>query len=485
MSGAMAPGAADPARIEAALAAVEPVRVARDAERAEGRAWIVGGAVRDAIRGVAVLDLDLALDGDVEAYARSLARAGGGHSFELSDAFATWRVSAREGTWTIDVAAMRGDSIEADLSLRDFTVNAIAVPLGGGEVLDPTGGLGDLERGVLRSVSDHSFADDPLRILRAARLAASLGLELDHDTALQARAVAGRAAEPAGERQLTELAALISGPDPLRGLELLDGVGATAEVLPEVEALRGVGQSTNHHLDAHGHTLEVLRRLLEVEADLPRFAGDEADEVGAVLAEPLADGMTRGGALRFAALLHDIGKPATRVEQEGWVSFKGHDAVGADMVRVLFRRLRASRRLAETVAAMTRDHLVLGFMVRERPLPPRRVWEYLIRTGEEAIDTTLLTVADRLSAQGGGVPEEAIQGHLELAREMLAAAVPWRRDGPQPPLLRGDEIAAEMGIEPGPELGLAVRELEAAQYAGEVSDREGAVAHLRRWHADR
>ena len=122
---------------------------------------------------------------------------------------------------------------------------------------------------------------------------------------------------------------------------------------------------------------------------------------------------------------------------------------------------------------MTRDHLVLGFMVRDRPLPPRRVWEYLRRTGAEAIDTTLLTVADRLSAQGGGVPDAAIEGHLELAREMLAAAVAWERDGPPEPLLRGDEIAAEVGIEPGPELGEAVAELEAAQYAGEVADRDG------------
>ena len=128
-----------------------------------------------------------------------------------------------------------------------------------------------------------------------------------------------------------------------------------------------------------------------------------------------------------------------------------------------------------------RDHLVLGFMVRERPLPPRRVWEYLSRTTPQSVDTTLLTVADRLSAQGGGVPEEAIRGHLELAEDMLAAGVAWEREGPPAPLLRGNEIAAAAGIEPGPALGEAVRELEAAQYAGEVTDRDGAVAHLRAW----
>ncbi len=201
--------------------------------------------------------------------------------------------------------------------------------------------------------------------------------------------------------------------------------------------------------------------------------------------QPLADELTRGDALRFAALLHDIGKPATRTERDGWVSFIGHDEVGAEMIGELCRRLKTSRRFATHLAAMTRDHLILGFMVRERPLAPRRVWEYLSRTGPEAVDTTLLTVADRLSAQGDGVPDEAITGHLELAREMLGWAVEWELEGPDEPLLRGDEIAGETGIAPGPDLGLAVSELQGAQYADEVTTREEAVAHLRAWAGER
>jgi len=256
-------------------------------------------------------------------------------------------------------------------------------------------------------------------------------------------------------------------------------------VLPEVAAMRGVGQSANHHLDAHDHTIEVLRRALEVENDLPTYCGDAADAVAELLASPLADELTRGDALRWAALLHDIGKPATRTERDGWVSFLGHDAIGAEMVAALCRRLRTSRRFAEHLAAITRDHLVLGFMVRERPLPPRRIWDYLSRTAPQSVDTTLLTVADRLSAQGGGVPEEAIEGHLQLAREMIGAAVAWEREGPPEPLLRGDEIAAEVGIEAGPALGEAVAELEAAQYTGEVTGRAAAIEHLRAWSAGR
>jgi putative nucleotidyltransferase with HDIG domain len=469
------------ARIEEVLGRTAPLAVAREALGAEARAWVVGGAVRDALRGIAVGDLDLALDGDVAGAARAIAAAGEGHAFELSGEFSTWRVTARDRSWTLDVAGLRGGSIEDDLAARDFALNAIAVPLCGGDPIDPAHGIEDLGRGVLRAVSERSFADDPLRLLRAARLATGLGLEVDDGTAELARAEARRAAEPAGERQLAELSALVTGPDPVRGIELLRRIDVLEVVLPEVAALHGVGQSANHHLDAYDHTLEVMQRMREVEADLPRYAGEVADEVGAALAEPVGDGLTREGALRFASLLHDVGKPQTRVERDGWISFKGHDEVGAAMVRSLFGRLRSSRRLADSVATMTRDHLVLGFMVRERPLPPRRVWDYLSRTGELAIDTTLLTVADRLSAQGGGVPDAAIEGHLALAREMLAAAVELRRDGPPEQLLRGDELAAELGIEPGPRLGEAVRELAAAQYAGEVTSREEAVAHMLRW----
>jgi poly(A) polymerase len=457
------------------------VRLARQALQGEDEIWIAGGAVRDAALGRAVTDLDLAVGGDPERAAKAVADAGDGHAFELSAEFATWRAVARDHAWQVDATALRGATIEADLAARDFTLGAVAVPLAGGATIDPFGGLGDLDRRLLRAVSENAFRDDPLRLLRAARLAADLGLELDPDTAALARSRAALAAEPAGERQLAELRLLLGGPDPLRGLGLLDELGLTAVVLPELEALRGVGQGPNHHLDVHGHTLAVLERTLEVEGDLERFAGERAVDARALLAEPLADEMSRATALRFGALFHDIAKPATRAEHDGNVTFIGHDSVGAETIGGICRRLRASARLTRHLQALTRHHLRLGFMVHEAPLPPRRVHEYLRATQPVAPDVTLLTVADRLSARGGGpfATEEAIQAHLDLAREMLAAALDWHRDGPPEPLLRGDELAAELEISRGPELGDLLAELEAAQYAGEVSTREQAIERAR------
>jgi poly(A) polymerase len=444
--------------------------------------WIVGGAVRDAALGDEVRDLDLAVAGDPKPIARAIAAELGDHAFELSAEFRTWRVVSRRHGWQVDLTALRSGSIEADLAERDFTIGAVAVPLGEGEALDPYSGLADLDARVLRAVSERSFVGDPLRLLRAARLAAQLGLDLDAETAQLARAAASHAADPAGERQLAELRQLVGGPDPLRGLRLLDELGVTAVVLPELEELRGVEQGPNHHLDVHGHTIAVLEHTLEVEADLGRFAGERAAEVAALLDEPLADEVDRRTALRFGALLHDIAKPATRQERDGFVGFRGHDEVGAEVIAGICRRLRTSRRLTQHLQGLARHHLRLGFLIPEMPLPPRRVHAYLRATEPVAVDVTLLTIADRLSARGHGpiASPEMVAAHLQLAREMIAAALDWRREGPPAPLLRGDEIAVELGIEPGPELGSALAELEAAQYAGEVTDRAGALQHLRR-----
>ena len=466
-----------------ALARAPTIVAARRALGERADVWVVGGGVRDAALGRDVLDADLALAGDPAEAARQIASETRGPAFELSCEFATWRVLL-PGGGHLDVTALRGDRIEEDLRLRDFTANALAVPLAelAAAPLDPTGGLADLERRLLRAASERSFEDDPLRILRAARLAAGLRFELQGETRELARASSARAGEPAGERQFAELRLLVGGPDPVRGLRLLDELDATPAVLPEFAALHGVGQNPNHHLDVHGHTVEVLSNLLDVEADLERYAGESAGEVRTLLAEPLADSLTRGEALRFGAILHDTGKPATRREQGGLVSFIGHDREGARVVRDACARLRTSRATARHLEALAFHHLHLGFMATEHPLARRRLYDYLRLTEPVAADVTLLTVADRLAARGTGPTASAqmIEAHLELARAVLPAALAWHRDGPPRAPVAGDELAAALGIAPGPELGRLLGEIEAAVFAGEVSERDSAIELARR-----
>jgi poly(A) polymerase len=470
-----------PAGLQERIDEAAPVRIAREAIGGDAEAWIVGGAVRAAALGREIEDLDIAIAAREEDAARALAREAGGHAFPLSDEFGTWRVVDREHVPIADVTLLRGGSIEADLGERDFTVGAVAVPLAGGTPLDPHGGLADLEARRLRVVSERSFVEDPLRLLRAARLGAELGLDPVDETLELARAEAGRAAEPAGERQFAELRRLVAGPDPLRGLELMDEMRITGGVLPELEALKGVEQSPNHHLDVHGHTIEVLRRLLEVEHDLERYSGENGERTRAYRAEPLADELSRGGALRFGALVHDFAKPATRQQQGEFVTFMGHDRAGVKVVAGMCARLHTSRTLRRHLQGLTFHHLRLGFMVHERPLPPRRVYEYLRHTDPVSADVTLLTVADRLSARGEGpvASEEVIGAHLALARQMLAAALDWHEGGPPQPLIDGNDLVRELEIEPGPEVGRLLGELEAAQYGGEVENREEALDYAR------
>lgn len=443
-----------------------------------GGAWLVGGALRDRLLGRPTADYDIAVAGDPERIARQLGRSAGGHAFALSGAFGVWRVVAHERTWQVDVLPVIGDTIEADLANRDLTVNAIAEPLSGGDYVDPFGGLADLRTGRLRMVSPEAFARDPLRTLRLARLACELGFAVEPQTTAAASRGAAALRDVAPERIFAELKRIVIADRPLDGLALMDAIGATDVVLPELSALRGVEQSHFHHLDVYDHTRAVLAETIELERDpQERFPGN-ADEILRLLAAPLADALTRGQALRFGALFHDLAKPQTRhVTPEGRVTFLGHDEAGATLASNALGRLRASERLREHVAALTRHHLRLGFLVHETPLSRRAIYRFLRACGPVQADVTLLSVADRLATRGSGSPA-AITRHMDLARLLLAEALSWQADPPRPPV-RGDVLARELGIRPGPAIGRVLQELEEASFAGEIASPEQAIAVAR------
>jgi putative nucleotidyltransferase with HDIG domain len=457
----------------------DPLAIARGA-LADAPAWLVGGAVRDRLLGRPVRDLDVVVAGDVEAAARTLARIARAAVFPLSEDFGAWRVVARGGAWQADLSPLLGETIEQDLAQRDFTINAIAEPLAGGEPVDPTGGREDLAARRLRMVSPEAFAADPLRVLRLPRFACELALGVEPATIDAAARHAAGLEQVAAERVFAEFKRIVASPDPLAGIELMERVGAVDVVLPELAALAGIEQSAYHHLDVYRHTLAVLAEAVALQRDpVGVFGAEHGAAVAALLAEPLADELTRGDALRFGALLHDVAKPQTRaVNEEGRVSFWHHDAQGAELSRGILARMHASERLRAHVAALTRHHLRLGFLVRERPLPARVEYRYLKACEPVEVDVTLLSVADRLATRGRR-SDEAIAKHLELARELIGPALAWREHGPPAPLVRGDELADALGVARGPQLGTLLTELEEAAYAGEVGTREQAVAYAR------
>lgn len=463
------------------------LRAAREA-LAGREAWLVGGAVRDELLGRPSADFDIVVADDPKLAAKAVARAAGRAAcFALSEEFGSWRVVDRGGEWQVDVEPLRGEDLTADLGLRDFTVNAIAQPIEGGAPIDPLGGERDLRSGSLRMAGPASFELDPLRVLRMVRIAIELGLAPEDHTSECAQAQAGRLSEVSGERVFMELRRIVAAPEARRGLEMLGRLGAAAVVLPELEALRGVEQNRFHHLDVYGHTLEVLDRTIELSA-LRTSGGDEvANALGAhlepvevLLDEPLADEMTRGEALRWGALLHDAAKPLTHdVLPDGRVTFMGHDRLGAELARSVLERLRASERLRVHVAGLARHHLDLGFLVHEpQPLARKTVYRYLKTCSPVEVDVTLLSIADRLATRGAGATE-AIAKHLQLAQAMLGEALALRTQGPLSPLLRGDELARELGIAAGPRLGELLEAISEARFTGEISTPEQALEHAR------
>ncbi len=309
-------------------------------------------------------------------------------------------------------------------------------------------------------VSPQALAEDPLRSLRAIRFAVELDLALDPATAHEVTVQAPGLERIAPERIFAELKRVISADAVLLGLALMDAHGLTDIVLPELNALKGVDQSHFHHLDVHDHTLAVLDEVTRLDDPL--------------LAEPLADELTRGEAMRWAALLHDAAKPQTRGELPGGrVTFLGHDTAGAELARTVLGRLRTSAKLRDYVAALILHHLDAGFLVHQRPLDRRTIWRYLQSTKPYSADITLFTVADRLATRGKNA-DAAIEAHLDVARTLLAAAA----EPGAPPLLRGEELIAA-GVAPGPKLGSILAQLEEDRFAGEISTREEALARVK------
>jgi poly(A) polymerase len=446
-------------------------------------AWLVGGGLRDALMGRPVADVDLAVRGDAAPVAARLARAYRADRFRLSRVFGAWRVSGGDLPFQVDITPLQGPDLAEDLSRRDFTVNALALPVSAdGDLVDPHGGLGDLREGCLRQVSDRALAADPVRLLRLARFAEQLGFSIDADTASRARATAGVLWEAPGERLMDELGRIVSLPSADRAVRALDALGVLGALVPELEHCRGVDQSDYHHLDVLGHTLEVVEHAVALAADPEPVFRSRAPRVAEVLTRPLADGLTAREGLILAAILHDMAKAATRAEQPGGrITFMGHDTLGAEMSEALMRRLRTSSRLREMVALLIRMHLPLGFLVHRTPLSLRQIDRYLRRTAPYEPEVIVLTVADRLATRGPRTSEAAIRRHLVLAREVMDAHFRIVDRGPVRPLIAGDELALALGRSPGPWLARALDQLREEQLVGAVTTRTAAIRFARDW----
>jgi poly(A) polymerase len=426
-------------------AAASIVRALRGAGH---EAWFVGGCVRDIVRGVEPGDYDIvtsARPDEVRAvFPRTLAV---GESFGVvlvhqdgvQYEVATYRT---EGPYEdgrrpshVEYATAR-----ADVARRDFTVNGLLMDPASGQIVDHVGGRDDIAARVIRTIGDPDarFAEDHLRMLRAARFAANLGFTLDADTRAAVARNASSIRRISGERVRDEIGKLLTRGGARVGFELLQQTGLLAEVLPEVEAMRGVEQPAQFHPegDVWEHTMRML-------AMLPAGADER---------------------LAWGALLHDVGKPGTRAEDRTGVHFHGHMALGERLTRDIARRLRFSNADADVVAALVSHHM--RFMPVKQ-MRPNRLKRFL-RMPDFALHLELHRL-DCTSSHG-------MLDNYEFCRDTLAAMA--AEELRPPPILTGHDLIA-MGFTPGPVFSRILTAVEDAQLDGEISSSDEAKAYVR------
>ena len=456
-----------------------------------------GGFLRDALLGLTPRDLDLAVAGDSLAVGRALADELGAHFFALDEGRGHVRIVLPDGDVAIDLTPVPG-TIDDDLRRRDFTIDALGASLsqaaaGAVEVIDPTGGLADLEARLVRATSEEALRADQLRPLRGARIAAQLGFEIEPSTREMISRLAAPVAEAAPERQRDELMRMLAAPRAATGIRLLDDLGLLSAVLPELDVTRGVEQPKEHHHDVFGHSIAALEALDALLADEPPADG-RSDRLwrelwGALewwdggheyFREPVVAGTLRRALVKLCGLLHDIGKPATKTfEESGRMRFFGHSDTGAEIAGQLMRRLSFSRRERDIVERMIEAHLRPVQMAQDRAPTKRAVYRYFRATGEAGVDTLFLSLADHLGTVGPNVSWEGFRAHVAVVSHILHLRFVDEDVTSPPKLVSGNDLMRELGLEPGALLGELLETVREAQAAGEVSTREEALALAR------
>ncbi len=439
---------------------------------------LVGGPVRDALLGRLGDDLDLTTDARPEQVLE-IVRGWADAVWEVGIAFGT--VGVRKGEHKLEITTYRaesydhesrkpevtyGSTLAGDLLRRDFTVNAMAVRLPSLELVDLYGGIDDLAAGVLRTpgTPQESFGDDPLRMMRAARFTSTLGFTVAPEVRAAMTAMCGRLAIVSAERVRDELVKLVLGEHPRDGLALMVETGLAQLVLPELPALALEVDEHHRHKDVYEHTLIVLEQAIELETAHDPVSGPDF-------------------VLRFAALMHDVGKPRTRrFESDGRVSFHHHEMVGGRMTRKRMQTLRFSNDLTDEVTQLVELHLRFhGYGDGE--WTDSAVRRYVRDAGDQLVRLHKLTRAD-CTTRNKRKADSLARTYDELEERIARLSEQEELASIRPPL-DGNRIMELLDLAPGREVGVAYRFLlEARLDQGPMSEDE-AEALLRAWWADR
>jgi tRNA nucleotidyltransferase/poly(A) polymerase len=469
--------------------------------------YLVGGAVRDALLGRPIHDLDFALERNAIKTARQVADALKADFYPLDAERDTGRVILNDdgGRMTMDFASFRGVDLESDLNGRDFTLNAIALNIRDNTIHDPLGGAMDLKEKRLRACSPSAFKDDPVRILRGVRLAAKFGFHILPETRAAMKEAAGLLGNVSPERNRDELFRILDGPQPAACLRALDLLGVLDKVLPELSALKGAEQTPPHVHDVWEHTLAVVSHLEKILAALapeydPQSASDLLNgllvlrigryrqQIGAELVAPLTADRSLRSLLFLAALYHDAAKPQTKkMDEEGQLHFWEHDQQGAEMLVGRGHALALGNDEIQWLETIVRNHMRIHFhtnrLVGEGKPPSRRaVYRFFRATGPVGVEICLLTLADLRATYEQTLPQETWAAALEVVRTMLEAWYEKKEEQiTPPPLVDGNDLMQALSLQPGRLVGSLLEAVREAQAIGKVSTRAEALSFVKEW----
>ncbi|RYB88607.1 CCA tRNA nucleotidyltransferase [Nocardioides glacieisoli] len=437
---------------------------------------LVGGPVRDAMLGRLQSDLDFTTSALPDVTER-LVSGWADAVWDMGRSFGT--IGCRKGPWQVEITTYRsesydpdsrkpavdfGDNLEGDLGRRDFSVNSMAVRVPSRDFVDPFGGIVDLAERVLRTpgAPEDSFSDDPLRMMRAARFAAQLGFAVAPEVVAAMTEMAGRIEIISAERVRDELVRLVCAPHPRLGLTLLVDTGLAAYVLPELPALALERDEHHRHKDVYEHTLTVLEQSIDLEHRL----GGAPDFVS-----------------RFAALMHDVGKPKTRrFESGGTVTFHHHDVVGAKLTRKRMQALRFSNHDIDAVATLVELHLRFhGYGSGE--WTDSAVRRYVRDAGDQLERLHILTRADCTTRNQRKA--DRLRRTYDSLEERIARLSEEEELASIRPDLDGNQIMAILGVGPGREIGDAYKFLLELRMDEGPQSPEAAEAALRAWWSTR
>jgi poly(A) polymerase len=471
---------------------------------ADQEVYVVGGAVRDAYLHLPLRDIDLAVPGDGCSLSRYIANLFRGAYYALDRERGVGRalIPWGDGQLTVDVAQFRGPDLLTDLQKRDFTVNAIAVRLTGDlqAVIDPLGGLQDLEARRLRQCGPESIASDPVRGLRAVRASVAYNLRIDPPTLQSLKVCASRLNDASAERIRDEFFQILDGKKPSAALAVLQRLGLLAPVIPETTRMPGVQQGSPHQSDVWRHTLATVEWLDAIfrviaprrddnltakpECGLIAIALDHVrEQLQRHLNEQWPNGRSHRALLMLAALLHDAGKVSTQsIDSEGRVHSLEHEKQGETLAVDRATALRLSSDETARLGAIVRHHMRPHWLHGHSALTSRAIYRYWRDTGPAGVDICLLALADYLATYGASVAMQAWVRYVGTVQTLLERYYLARETAISPAtLISGQQLLDHFHLEPGPLIGELLEHVREAQVEGEIATKEEALEWIQRF----